>query len=231
MTAADAARRDQGKKRCMQCQAVIMTDGINAGNNVWFHTDCFKCGACGEQIDSMSPFVSHYGQYLHKDCHLRQESRSKCSACHQPITGKFVKTPDQKKFHKQCFVCHSCRKPLSGAFLEKHNHVLCVTCANSPAVLSKLSSAAVPPMPQSKQHLVDEKGIRYDHMRFQTKETSAYVASRAAANAATQATVLGQPIPEQPTASASAAAPKFCTECGAKRTGTGKFCTECGHKH
>jgi hypothetical protein len=32
------------------------------------------------------------------------------------------------------------------------------------------------------------------------------------------------------TSSAAASAPRFCSQCGAKRTATGLFCAECGHK-
>lgn len=71
-------------------------------------------------------------------------SKGKCRGCSEPIIGKSVKAADGRltgRYHKQCFVCKTCRAPFQTAdfyvinnfpYCERHYHQLngslCKTC-------------------------------------------------------------------------------------------------------
>jgi len=42
-----------------------------------------------------------------------------CNKCHNPITDTTV-TFEKKPYHPECFVCHQCRKHLSGKSIYQH---------------------------------------------------------------------------------------------------------------
>ncbi|KAH7727851.1 ISL LIM homeobox 1, partial [Aphelenchoides avenae] len=95
--------------------------------NLEFHADCLKCTDCGRQLDERcTAFVRNNKTYC-KDDYLRLFGR-KCDRCDMQFDRlDLVMRARNLVFHKQCFKCMSCDKPLTHGeqFFIRDNDISC----------------------------------------------------------------------------------------------------------
>lgn len=112
--AAAAAADEAGDDVCAGCGEEVDDDdddAFEALDHLW-HADCFVCQKCktklGDDFKAKNnrPYCAAcYGELF---C-------PRCNGCHKPITGPVLKALDAT-WHKACFVCAKCGKPVTGDF-------------------------------------------------------------------------------------------------------------------
>ncbi|KAG1464442.1 hypothetical protein G6F56_005086 [Rhizopus delemar] len=70
-----------------------------------------------------------------KECHLKLYNQGHCPSCTQPISENDAWIEhDKKKWHKHCFACFSCKKPLeANPLVDLQNRPCCEHCFMSQA--------------------------------------------------------------------------------------------------
>mmetsp|Transcript_160925 Transcript_160925/g.516478 ORF Transcript_160925/g.516478 Transcript_160925/m.516478 type:complete len:644 (-) Transcript_160925:143-2074(-) len=125
--------------RCFACGGSVSAGGLTFGSKT-YHSNCFQCSACHQSIrGSFQP--GEQGEALCEGCARARAPR--CAGCSLAITGKYVSAENQT-FHKECFVCASCRRPLSGQHSRDGDNLSCQACyerAHPPERCAKCGSA------------------------------------------------------------------------------------------
>ncbi|XP_064206702.1 four and a half LIM domains protein 1-like isoform X1 [Anguilla rostrata] len=128
--------------RCHGCYKSILPgdENVEYKNNVW-HDSCFTCYQCKLPIRTKS-FLTKGEDVYCAPCHQKKFGKH-CFHCKQAITSGGVTYQDQP-WHSDCFVCHTCRKPLAGTRFTSHEeHAYCVDCYKS-TVAKKCSGCQSP---------------------------------------------------------------------------------------
>lgn len=129
---------------CHRCQQPIGTKSFIPKDSGYFCVPCFEkqyayqCCACkkvgcGVLQCRLSPHVAHKTRQRKKRKKEKKEKKNKTSSflsfCHlQAITTGGV-TYQEKPWHRECFLCISCRKQLSGQrFTTRENYPYCLEC-------------------------------------------------------------------------------------------------------
>ena len=104
---------DSGKV-CKACRLPIHGSFVNVTQlQAVYHEGHFTCKICGIDLAGQN-FVPHNDEpYCEKD--WQEHCASRCGSCAQPIANEFVEAGGTK-FHPPCFVCSTCKAPLTGAF-------------------------------------------------------------------------------------------------------------------
>eukprot|EP01099_Mayorella_cantabrigiensis_P007573 TRINITY_DN674_c0_g2_i1.p1 TRINITY_DN674_c0_g2~~TRINITY_DN674_c0_g2_i1.p1 ORF type:complete len:294 (-),score=85.44 TRINITY_DN674_c0_g2_i1:79-876(-) len=108
---------------CPVCGNPVTGSGVKAAGKS-YHIECFNCHDCG--IALQGAFQIHEGRLYCGD-HYAEQVAPKCQGCGQAIRGMFISI-DNKNYHDTCFVCSSCRSPLSGGYFQKGGSYLCRNC-------------------------------------------------------------------------------------------------------
>ncbi|RVE66620.1 hypothetical protein OJAV_G00109360 [Oryzias javanicus] len=114
---------------CQECKEII---GHNAKElafeDRYYHDHCFRCFRCDRTLADES-FTSQGDVLLCSDCYCNEFS-SKCVSCDKTVMpGSKILEFDGSSWHEDCFVCHSCEKPIGGeAFVPNKNQYYCVPC-------------------------------------------------------------------------------------------------------
>ncbi|KAF7707326.1 hypothetical protein HF521_018544 [Silurus meridionalis] len=134
------AREDS--PRCQGCFKVIMpgSQNVEYKHKVW-HEECFICFECKQPIRSQS-FLTKGDEFYCGTCHEKKFAKN-CARCKEPITSGGINYQD-KPWHSECFVCHTCKKPLGGARFTAHeDDFYCVDCYKT-SVAKKCSGCQNP---------------------------------------------------------------------------------------
>ncbi|XP_049823203.1 actin-binding LIM protein 3 isoform X3 [Aethina tumida] len=121
----------KGKTLCQVCNKKCSGEVLRVQDK-YFHTQCFKCKACGNSL-AQGGFFSKDGAY-YCTADYQRNFGTKCSACGDYVEGE-VATVLGKTYHQKCFTCHRCRQPFpSGekATLTANKEVLCTKCVQIP---------------------------------------------------------------------------------------------------
>ncbi|EPY89457.1 four and a half LIM domains protein 2 [Camelus ferus] len=113
--------------RCQECKKAIMpgTRKMEYRGSSW-HETCFVCHGCQLPIGTKS-FIPKDGQNFCVPCYEEQHALQ-CVQCQKPITSGGV-TYREQPWHKECFVCAACKKPLSGQrFTSRDEFAYCLGC-------------------------------------------------------------------------------------------------------
>ncbi|KCV67324.1 hypothetical protein H696_06248 [Fonticula alba] len=101
--------------RCDMCAEVLAgSEHINWGASR-VHMDCFKCETCSVPLHGAKAYRIDDRPYCEVHYHLLRGIM--CAACESPIVGPCLKAME-KDFHPGCFVCETCKEPLSGTFAQ-----------------------------------------------------------------------------------------------------------------
>ncbi|XP_060043605.1 four and a half LIM domains protein 2 isoform X2 [Erinaceus europaeus] len=91
-----------------------------------WHETCFICHHCQQPIGTKS-FIPKDSQNFCVPCYEKQYALQ-CVQCNKPITSGGV-TYREQPWHKECFVCTACKKPLSGQrFTSRDEFAYCLSC-------------------------------------------------------------------------------------------------------
>ncbi|XP_028397638.1 four and a half LIM domains protein 2-like isoform X2 [Dendronephthya gigantea] len=116
-------------KVCFQCNEVIKTTSVTYEGNS-FHSECFVCAECGKPLAGKA-FCRMEDQRVCHDCYLSNHAKT-CAGCLKAIEGqeRYI-VYDNDHYHRQCFTCDSCKKPMAGEKfrLRNENERICMECA------------------------------------------------------------------------------------------------------
>jgi len=89
-----------------------------------YHTDCFRCAACGTSLGAKAPPTEVGGVAYCSSCGVS------CARCHQPVKNQFMEINNQK-YHKGCYTCFRCGSGLEQECYMVGENISCKSCAES----------------------------------------------------------------------------------------------------
>ena len=120
----DAANIREGENICYRCGELIEGQRLNAKGR-HYHPQCFICDGCNKEIGDGRFHDKDY-KILCDECYAK-EFASLCHRCNKPILATRV-TVGNVKYHKDCFYCDECKKPLDMRFFNHDNGIYCENC-------------------------------------------------------------------------------------------------------
>eukprot|EP00053_Salpingoeca_punica_P013736 m.124405 g.124405 ORF g.124405 m.124405 type:complete len:667 (+) comp16289_c0_seq1:83-2083(+) len=122
---ADCSR---AKNQCSSCGLAIAANALRDVQGLRLHADCVKCHTCKIQLSESTAQVFNKKLYcathLEKAQNERVDQTQGCALCSRPITEQAVLALN-KQWHRSCFVCHACKKPITSKFQEQDGKVYC----------------------------------------------------------------------------------------------------------
>jgi len=112
-----------GGDSCGKCGKPISDVSIQAADRIW-HPECFSCANCQKLLQDT--FVRKEQDIWCKDCY---NTELVCDKCHQPLPTQYVTTKN-KKYHSECFACHSCNNALGTDYYDVDGQFQCDSCYN-----------------------------------------------------------------------------------------------------
>jgi len=104
-----------GVNVCSGCGKKINGEWLTCENKMW-HRHCFACELCQRPIFKEGDMNLRYskdseGKVACSDCTGSQPCVNVCNGCGEKIEGEMLHC-DSKVWHRQCFTCDLCQKPL-----------------------------------------------------------------------------------------------------------------------
>jgi len=104
-----------GVNMCSGCGKKIDGEWLTCENKMW-HRHCFACELCQRPIFKEGDMNLRYskdseGKVACSDCTGSQPCGNVCNGCGEKIEGEMLHC-DSKVWHRQCFTCDLCQKPL-----------------------------------------------------------------------------------------------------------------------
>uniref|UniRef100_A0A5S6QUJ3 LIM zinc-binding domain-containing protein n=1 Tax=Trichuris muris TaxID=70415 RepID=A0A5S6QUJ3_TRIMR len=108
-------------QKCGSCQTEITNAvAVLAFGDVLHHT-CFKCVACNQWLRAGEEYTKTKDVIMCMECMKKQE-KDACAGCKRELNDRVVVAMNSR-WHFNCFVCSTCRRPLAdvGYFLVNAN--------------------------------------------------------------------------------------------------------------
>ena len=132
---------------CMKCGDVIKTTSVTYEGHS-FHSDCFVCAECGKPLAGKA-FCRMEDQRVCHDCYLANHAKT-CSGCLKSIEGqeRYI-VYDNQHYHRDCFTCDSCKKPMAGEKFRLRNETerICMQCSQNQWLLHAFRLRMIKPTP------------------------------------------------------------------------------------
>lgn len=116
-------------KVCFKCEEVIKTTSVTYDGNS-FHSECFVCAECGKPLAGKA-FCRMEDERVCHDCYLSNHAKT-CAGCLKAIEGqeRYI-VYDNEHYHRTCFICDSCKKPMAGEKFRLRNETerICMECS------------------------------------------------------------------------------------------------------
>ncbi|KAK2722982.1 four and a half LIM domains protein 5-like isoform X2 [Artemia franciscana] len=117
---------DKFAPKCQKCSKNILNEVLKYDGGA-YHKDCFVCHTCRLTLAGKK-FMKHDGNLVCTDCYSKSYAKT-CHSCTKAVMGDVIVFED-KHWHKDCFVCHTCNSSLAGnKFLKSGEHLKCEKCA------------------------------------------------------------------------------------------------------
>ncbi|KAE8602864.1 hypothetical protein XENTR_v10014156 [Xenopus tropicalis] len=113
--------------KCFGCRATIMPGSrkMEYNGSNW-HETCFVCQSCREPVGN-KPFIPKESKIYCMPCYEKQFA-NQCKSCRKAITKGGLSFQEQQ-WHRECFVCTSCKKNLVGEkSTSRDESPYCVDC-------------------------------------------------------------------------------------------------------
>jgi hypothetical protein len=115
---------------CHKCSQIIVKEGVTFGQKD-YHQSCFNCDMCKANLMRMKQiYTDKQGEGTFCSQCFMQAYSPKCSKCHNAIGPHQIATNyEEKAFHRECFLCARCKKPLANKkFFKAGNILICEDC-------------------------------------------------------------------------------------------------------
>eukprot|EP01114_Cavostelium_apophysatum_P003497 TRINITY_DN1341_c0_g1_i1.p1 TRINITY_DN1341_c0_g1~~TRINITY_DN1341_c0_g1_i1.p1 ORF type:complete len:305 (+),score=48.43 TRINITY_DN1341_c0_g1_i1:222-1136(+) len=118
----------EGKMFCAECGKMIGVGEAVSIQDSTFHLACFVCSKCKTPLANVG-FKETNGEFFCGPCSGGGSAAAGgfCGGCGQKLSGQYLNAMGSK-WHKQCFVCTSCKAPFSGGYAEKEGQPYCASC-------------------------------------------------------------------------------------------------------
>ncbi|XP_063735963.1 four and a half LIM domains protein 3 isoform X1 [Eleginops maclovinus] len=116
--------------KCVACDKVVMpgTRKLEYAGSTW-HEGCFICNSCNQPIGSKS-FIPDKDEHYCVTCY-EDKFAPRCTRCKKTLAKGGVTYRDEP-WHKECFVCTSCKTQLAGQhFTSRDENPYCLKCFGS----------------------------------------------------------------------------------------------------
>lgn len=126
---------------CPGCKETIRGGSVMEALGHKWHAECFACQAEGCNLKLRGvPYQEHGGKPFCKDCYCKHFG-STCAGCGEKIQGAVLMAAG-KTWHKECFVCNSCKGPLEKGHATRDGKPICSGCSRSPCKAAALPLVA-----------------------------------------------------------------------------------------
>merc|ERR1712121_270072 len=136
-----------------------------------FHTNCFTCSICAENIAGPKGFINDPEDPLKQYCHecYSRDVAPKCTKCEEAIVGPEGGVRHRgNPFHRHCFLCHGCGQSLAERrFSVQDGSPYCPECfVDKFAERCSLTSCGKPIAPGTEYLMVDQSDEGKDPLKF-----------------------------------------------------------------
>eukprot|EP01116_Phalansterium_solitarium_P001756 TRINITY_DN11570_c0_g1_i1.p1 TRINITY_DN11570_c0_g1~~TRINITY_DN11570_c0_g1_i1.p1 ORF type:complete len:357 (-),score=104.27 TRINITY_DN11570_c0_g1_i1:224-1294(-) len=124
-----AGNIEKGKMFCAECgQSLGVGEAVEVSGGM-FHLVCLRCSKCNTELAATGGYKVVNGDYVCAKCAGSSTGGGFCGNCGEKLTGQYVSAMGAK-WHKECFVCTTCKKPFQGGFAEKAGKPYCSGCVS-----------------------------------------------------------------------------------------------------
>jgi len=110
-----------GKIFCAECGKLIAGEAVTVRDST-FHSDCFICNKCKTPLAN-KPCSEVEGVFYCAQCSASSgKGGSFCAGCGKVLIGKYIGAMGTN-WHRECFVCTTCKKQFQGGFSEKNGGI------------------------------------------------------------------------------------------------------------
>lgn len=118
-----AKAMDQRLPRCVKCTKPVLQDPVNAEGSL-YHRECFACDVCGRKISTQ--YRRNGNRIMCAPCF--KKDLPQCPQCSRSVSGEAI-TAGGNTYHRTCFVCGTCRQPISARYsLDDKDNLVCDKC-------------------------------------------------------------------------------------------------------
>jgi len=135
---------------CTKCgKAIVRAANLTEYKGAKYHSSCFKCTGCGNDITGPEGFINHQEQLYCHACYDKDVAE-KCQKCNKSLADGGIRFQDHA-YHKECFLCNGCGSTLGeGKFFTNADQPFCPDChTNKYAERCSLDSCGKPIPPGS----------------------------------------------------------------------------------
>jgi len=135
---------------CTKCgKAIVRAANLTEYKGAKYHSSCFKCNGCGNDITGPEGFINHQEQLYCHACYDKDVAE-KCQKCNKSLADGGIRFQEHA-YHKECFLCNGCGSTLGeGKFFVNADQPFCPDChTNKYAERCSLDSCGKPISPGS----------------------------------------------------------------------------------
>ncbi|KAI0988612.1 hypothetical protein GJ496_004530 [Pomphorhynchus laevis] len=102
-------------KICELCKTKIEGgQTLTETDKKYFHRECFVCDECKKPIEGKFFTATKHEISVNvcQDCRMKEMPSRNCSTCGRSVSVEDSIVYDNKIFHRKCFVCMTCNKPI-----------------------------------------------------------------------------------------------------------------------
>jgi len=157
---------------CVRCDQTIMRAvNLLEYKGMSFHTNCFTCSICTNNIAGPKGFINDPVDQLKQYCHecYSRDVAPKCSKCEEAIVGPEGGVRHRgNPFHRNCFLCHGCGQSLAERrFSVQNGSPYCPECfVDKFAERCSMGSCGKPIAPGTEYLMVDQSDEGKDPLKF-----------------------------------------------------------------
>merc|ERR1712212_203382 len=110
---------------CTKCgKAIARAANLTEYKGAKYHSSCFKCNGCGNDITGPEGFINHQEQLYCHACYDKDVAEK----CNKSLADGGIRFQNHA-YHKECFLCNGCGSVLGeGKFFVNADQPFCSDC-------------------------------------------------------------------------------------------------------